>query len=63
MAMVATFKFDDFVTFGIAAQAKRMADIVASVPELTILTISIDGISWQTNSARSISNDVGAPET
>ena len=39
-----------------------MADIVASVPELTIRTISIDGTSLQTNSANSISMAVGAPK-
>ena len=39
-----------------------MAVMVASVPELTIRTISIDGTISQTNSAKSISEGVGAPK-
>ena len=39
-----------------------MADIVASVPELTIRTNSIDGTNLQTNSAKVISLSVGAPK-
>ena len=38
-----------------------MAAIVASVPELTILTFSTEGTIWQINSAISTSFLVGAP--
>ena len=38
-----------------------MALIVASVPELTMRTISIDGTSRQTWAAMSVSIAVGAP--
>ena len=44
------------------ARANRMALIVASVPELTILTISIEGISSVINLANFISISVGAPK-
>src|SRR6266480_4945256 len=43
-------------------RATRMADIVASVPELTSLTISTDGTASQIASASSISASVGAPK-
>ena len=36
-------------------------DVLASVPELTMRTISIDGTSEQTRSAISVSMAVGAP--
>src|ERR671912_705517 len=39
-----------------------MALIVASVPELVILTISMEGKAPQTNSASSTSRSVGAPK-
>jgi hypothetical protein len=44
------------------ARASRMALIVASVPEFTILTISIDGMIEQMSSAMRTSNPVGAPK-
>ena len=43
-------------------RATRMADIVASVPELTILTISIDGTIATICSAMAVSTSVGAPK-
>src|SRR6476659_4046886 len=46
----------------VAARASRMAAIVASVPELTSRTISIDGTSRTIASAMSTSSDVGAPK-
>ena len=42
-------------------RASRIALIVASVPELTIRTSSIDGISLQIRRATSVSITVGAP--
>ncbi len=42
-------------------RAKRIALIVASVPELTIRTSSIEGTSWHTFFAREVSIAVGAP--
>ena len=45
----------------VAARASRSALIVASVPELTRRTISIDGIAAMIISASSISPAVGAP--
>ena len=46
----------------VAALARRTALIVASVPELTKRTISIDGTIAQTSSAIWISACVGAPK-
>ena len=45
----------------VAALANRMADIEASVPELTNRTISIEGTASTTNCAASTSYSVGAP--
>ena len=42
-------------------RARRIALIEASVPELTIRTISIDGTASMISSARSTSASVGAP--
>ena len=60
MAVVAAFKLDDLVATGVAA-ASRMALMVASVPELTIRTCSMEGTIWRTFSAISTSISVGAP--
>jgi len=46
----------------VAARATRTALIVASVPELTKRTRSIDGISIDTRCARRVSSSVGAPK-
>ena len=43
-------------------RATRMADMVASVPEFTRRTISMDGTASQIASASSISCSVGAPK-
>ena len=43
-------------------RATRIADIVASVPEFTSRTISIEGTASQIASASSISCSVGAPK-
>ena len=43
-------------------RARRMALIVASVPELTSRTFSIDGTASMTRSASSLSASVGAPK-
>ncbi len=45
----------------VAPRARRMALMVASVPELTKRTISIDGTIFTTRSARRTSSSVGAP--
>src|SRR3989304_4913012 len=45
-----------------AARASRIADIVASVPEFTIRTLSTDGMRPQTFFASSSSSAVGAPK-
>jgi hypothetical protein len=45
----------------VAARASRTALIVASVPELTKRTISIDGKVATTRSASRTSSSVGAP--
>ena len=45
----------------VAPRARRMALIVASVPEFTKRTISIDGTIFATRSARRTSSSVGAP--
>ena len=45
----------------VAARASRIADIVASVPELTKRTISIDGTIETIFSASLTSSSVGAP--
>ena len=42
-------------------RATRTALIVASVPELTMRTISTDGTASQTSRASSTSSSVGAP--
>src|SRR5437773_7128574 len=44
------------------ARARRMHDIVASVPLLTIRTFSIDGTQSQINSAISTSSGFGIPK-
>ena len=44
------------------ARARRMADMVASVPELTMRTISMEGTSSQTSLASATSAPVGAPK-
>ena len=46
----------------VAARARRMADIVASVPELTKRTFSIAGKASITSSASSASVGVEAPK-
>ena len=43
-------------------RASRMALMVASVPELTSRTISMEGTASMIASARSISRSVGAPK-
>src|SRR5438552_18163294 len=43
-------------------RARRMHDIVASVPLFTIRTFSIEGIQLQINSAISTSNGFGIPK-
>jgi hypothetical protein len=43
-------------------RARRMALIDASVPELTIRTMAIDGTSWVISSASRVSSSVGAPK-
>jgi hypothetical protein len=43
------------------ARARRIADMVASVPELTKRTISIAGMYSITHRARSSSSGLGAP--
>ena len=43
-------------------RARRMALIDASVPELTMRTISIDGTASTINSASCVSRSVGAPK-
>ena len=45
----------------VAPRASRSAAIVASVPEFTILTISMEPTRRQSRSAMSTSSDVGAP--
>ena len=45
----------------VAARARRTALIAASVPELTIRTISTDAKRATTSSASSTSPSVGAP--
>ena len=44
------------------ARARRIADIVASVPELTKRTFCMEGTAASTNSARSASDGVEAPK-
>ena len=46
----------------VKARASRMADMVASVPELTKRTFSTDGNASVTSSARSASVGVEAPK-
>ncbi len=46
----------------VAPRASRTALIVASVPELTKRTISIEGTSFETFSASRTSSSVGAPK-
>ena len=43
-------------------RASRMALSAASVPELTMRTLSIEGTRAQTRSAISVSSTVGAPK-
>ena len=45
----------------VAARARRIADITASVPEFTNRTCSIDGTIAITLRARSSSSGLGAP--
>jgi hypothetical protein len=45
----------------VTPRARRSADIVASVPLLTIRTISMEGTASTISSAISISSSVGAP--
>ncbi len=60
MAMITTGEFDDDVPTGVAG-ASRIALIAASVPLLTMRTISIEGTALMINSAISDSTSVGAP--
>src|SRR5947208_16745910 len=46
----------------VQALARRTALMVASVPELTNRTVSIEGTKRQTSSANSTSASVGAPQ-
>ena len=61
MPMVATFKFNNFVATSITL-ARRNVSNVASVPDDTILTFSIDGTRSMTSSASLFSCKVEAPK-
>ena len=62
VAVIAAFELDGEVAAGEAARHADARDMVASVPELTSRTISIDGTASQIASASSISCSVGAPK-
>jgi len=61
MAMITTVEFNDFVAPR-KPRARRMADIVASVPELHIRTFCTLGINSQINLAIVTSNGFGIPK-
>ena len=60
MSMITTFELQDAVPLRESA-GDSMALIIASVPELTSRTCSIDGTAFVTISAKRTSNSVGAP--
>jgi len=62
MTMITTLKFQNFILPVYALASTNCTHYSSSVPELTNLIISIDGISEIIIFARVISNSVGAPK-